>query len=162
MAAGADFAIAAKRNTAMWRAYAGIDQDHWVAAIDMPGAQVAACDYAPAGWPEGTTLVRRVAVAADDISGDPRARRRRTIPADQLRLALEGDLDQVYAVSFIVTNIPITTPPPAGPCQPGRTPPPASRCGSATTDIEERIKAKHGAALGHLPSGKPQLNTVWM
>ena len=31
------------------------------------------------------------------------------------------------------------------------------------TDIEERIKeAKHGAALGHLPSGKPQLNTVWM
>ena len=166
VAAGADFAIAAKRNTAMWRAYAGIDQDHWVAAIDMPGAQVAACDYAPAGWPEGTyTLVRRVAVAADDISGDPRARRRRTIPADQLKLALEGDLDQVYAVSFIVTNIPIYNTPTNGATLPAG----ADTATSVEvwfrhrTDIEERIKeAKHGAALGHLPSGKPQLNTVWM
>lgn len=102
-------------------------------------------DYAPAGWPEGTyTLVRRVAVAADDISGDPRARRRRTIPADQLKLALEGDLDQVYAVSFIVTNIPIYNTPTNGatPASPGRTPPPASRCGSATAPTSKNASKK--------------------
>jgi hypothetical protein len=51
--AGCDFAIAAKRNTAMWRAYAGIDPDAWVEAIGMPGAQVAAVGYGPDGWPAG-------------------------------------------------------------------------------------------------------------
>ena len=38
--AGADFAIAAKRNTAMWRAYAGIAENQWQPATGMPGAQV--------------------------------------------------------------------------------------------------------------------------
>jgi hypothetical protein len=51
---GCDFAVAAKRNTAMWRAYAGVAADAWVDAQGMPGAQVAGVDYAPAGWPEGT------------------------------------------------------------------------------------------------------------
>ena len=87
---GCDFAIAAKRNTAMWRAYACIETDAWVDAIGMPGAQVAAVDYAPAGWPDGTyTIVRRVRVEAEAISADPRSRRRRTIDKDQLALALE-------------------------------------------------------------------------
>ena len=58
---GCDFAIAAKRNTAMWRAYASIPQNAWVDGIDMPGAQIAAVDCAPAGWPEHTdTIVGRV------------------------------------------------------------------------------------------------------
>ena len=144
-------AIAAKRNTAMWRAYAGIDQDHWVAAIDMPGAQVAACDYAPAGWPEGTyTLVRRVAVAADDIRRSPRPAPAHH-PADQLKLAL-GDLDQVHAVSFIV--IPIYNTPPI--CH--NTPPASGWVPHRLTCIKE---AKHGAALA-TSLRKPQLNTVWM
>lgn len=69
---GCDFAIAAKRNTALWRAYATIPEAAWVDAIGMSGAQVAAVDYAPAGWPEGTyTIVRRVRVEAEDISADP-------------------------------------------------------------------------------------------
>ena len=40
VAEGCDFAIAAKRNTAMWRAYASISDDAWVDALGMPGAQV--------------------------------------------------------------------------------------------------------------------------
>jgi len=50
-------------------------------ARDMPGAQVSAVDYAPQGWPPGTyTIIRRVQVDTEEISGDARSRRRRTIP----------------------------------------------------------------------------------
>jgi hypothetical protein len=99
VAQGCDFAIAAKRNTAMWRAYASIHADAWVDAIGMPGAQVAAVDYAPAGWPDDTyTIVRRVRVEAEAISADPRSRRRRTIDKNQLALALEGTATHAYAV----------------------------------------------------------------
>ena len=157
--AGVDFAIAAKRNTALWRAYAGIAADQWTDAIDMDHAQVATCDYAPARWPPGTyTIVRRVPVAATDISADPRARRRRTIPTDQLTLALGGHIDQAYAVSFIVTNIPTYDN-----SDDGELITDIEHWFRHRTDIEERIRdAKHGAALRHLPSGKPELNTVWM
>jgi hypothetical protein len=161
---GCDFAIAAKRNTAMWRAYAGIDPDSWADAVGMGGAQVAAVDYAPAGWPTDTyTLVRRVRVDADDISADPRSRRRRTIDKAQLALALEGTATHAYAVSFIVTNIPAND-------RPGDT----DHADSDTildveawfrrrTDIEDRIReAKLGAALRKLPSGDQTINTVWM
>ena len=163
VAQGCDFAIAAKRNTAMWRAYASIQPDAGVEAIGMPGAQVAAVDYAPAGWPVHTyTIVRRVRVEAETISADPRSRRRRTIDKDQLALALEGTATHAYAVSFIVTNIPAND-------RPGDT------TGNAETileveawfrrptDIEDRIReAKLGAALRKLPSGDQSVNTVWM
>lgn len=163
VAEGCDFAIAAKRNTAMWRAYASIEPDAWVDAIGMPGAQVAAVDYGPAGWPEHTyTIVRRVRVDAEDISADPRSRRRRTIDKAQLALALEGTATHAYAVSFIVTNIPAND-------RPGDT------SGNAETileveawfrrrtDIEDRIReAKLGAALRKLPSGDHAINTAWM
>ena len=102
VAEGCDFAVAAKRNTAMWRAYASILEEAWVEAIGMPGAQVAAVDYAPAGWPEDSyTIVRRVRVDAEAISADPRSRRRRTIDPGQLALALKGTATHAYAVSFI-------------------------------------------------------------
>ena len=160
---GCDFAIAAKRNTAMWRAYGSIPADAWVDALEMPGAQVAAVDYAPAGWPQGTyTIVRRVRVDAEAISADPRSRRRRTIDPDQLALAIEGTATHAYAVSFIVTNIPAND----RPCD---------TTGNAEsvveveawfrrrTEIEDRIReAKLGAALRKLPSGSAAVNTVWM
>jgi hypothetical protein len=163
VAEGCDFAIAAKRNTAMWRAYASIPADAWVEAIGMAGAQVAAVDYAPAGWPEHTyTIVRRVRVEAEAISGDPRSRRRRTIDKAQLALALEGTATHAYAVSFIVTNIPAND-------RPGQH---AGHAGTIVevepwfrrrTDIEDRIReAKLGAALRHLPSGHHAVNSVWM
>jgi hypothetical protein len=109
--AGCDFAIAAKRNPALWQALATVPADAWTPAPDMHGAEVAACDHAPAGWPpDSYTIIRRVRVDASEVSADSRSRRRRTIPADQLALALGGQLDHVYAVSFLVTNLATSSP----------------------------------------------------
>jgi hypothetical protein len=157
--ASCDFAIAAKRNTAMWRAYAGIDEAQWVDADGMPGAQVAAVDYAPGGWPEDTyTIVRRARVDAEAISADPRSRRRRTIDPAQLALALEGTATHAYAVSFIVTNVPTYDDPAQG-----ETVRDVEGWFRRRTDIEDRIReAKLGAALRKLPSGSAAVNTVWM
>jgi hypothetical protein len=151
VAAGADFAIAAKRNRAVWRSLEAIPRKAWRKASGMRGAHVAVSDYAPAGWPPGTrTIVRRVRVAAGDVRSDTRSRRRRTIDPGQLALVLDGDADCCYAYSFIVTNL----------------------TGDARrieawfrkrADIEERIRdAKWGMALRHLPSGNATVNTVWM
>ena len=153
--AEADFAIAAKRNPALWRAYAAVPDSAWLPARDMPGAQVSAVDYAPQGWPPGTyTIIRRVRVDTEEISGDARSRRRRTIPKDQLQLALDGSVDHVWAVSFIVTNIPADD----GPNIVG-----IEAWFRCRTDIEDRIReAKLGAGLRHLPSADRGVNTVWM
>jgi Transposase DDE domain group 1 len=152
---GADFAIAAKRNTAMWRAYGAVPAGGWTPARDMPGAQVTAVDNAPAGWPPGSyTLIRRVRVDAADVSHDPRSRRRRTIPKDQLALVLGGDLDHTWAVSFIVTNLPAND---------GADIIGIEAWFRGRADIETRIKeAKLGAGLRHLPSGEPDTNATWM
>lgn len=155
--AGCDFAIAAKRNTAMWRAAAAIPDSEWVPAIGMHDTEVAACDYAPAGWPPGSyTIVRRVKIAAEDISADPRARRRRTIDKAQLALALDGDASHAYATSFIVTNLPVGE-------QVGRSVTDVEAWFRRRTDIEDRIReAKLGAGLSHLPSGRREPNAIWM
>ena len=156
--AGCDFAIAAKRNKAMWRAYAHIAEGAWVDALDMPGAQVAVSDYAPAGWPAGSrTIVRRVRIEADQVSSDSRSRRRRTIDPGQLALVLGGAATHAYAVSFIVTNIAITDD------EDGPNVREVEAWFRRRTDIEERIReAKLGAALRHLPSGHAAVNKVWM
>jgi hypothetical protein len=155
VAAGCDFAIGANRNPATWRAAAGVPEETWVDALGMKGAQIAVADYAPGGWPAGTRcLIRRVRHDAATISADPRARRRKTIPAEQLTLALDGDVEQVWAYSFIVTNLDISTPGNAAAVESWY---------RHRTDIEDRIRdAKHGAALRHLPSGDPAVNTAWM
>ena len=149
--AGADFAIAAARNPAVRAAIASIPRTAWRRAKGMPGAQVAAVDYAPAGWPAGTRMiVRRMRVQAAGISTDHRARRRRTFDPAQLALALRGQVGHAYAYSPIVTNL----------------------IGSAVAVeawfrdrawVEERIKdSKLGMALRHLPSGYAAANEVWM
>ena len=150
---GCDFAIAAKRNSAAWRALSAIPEATWQDARGMEDAQVAACDYAPAGWPDGTyTIVRRVKVPVEQLSADPRSRRRRTVQKDQLALALGGAADHVWAVSFIVTNIPANH---------------ADLIGLEAwfrnrTSIEERFReGKHGAGLNHLPSADADVNSVW-
>ncbi len=152
---GCDFSLGVTRNPAAWRAAAAIADGAWRKAKRMKGAQVAVCDYAPAGWPPGTvTVVRRVKVRACDISTDPRARRRRTIPKGQLALALDGLVEHVYAYSFIATNLDVSTPAKAVA---------AEAWHRMRTDIGDRIRdAKHGAALRHLPSGTQAANTVWM
>ena len=98
--------------------------------------------------------MRRVRVHAGDLSADPRSRRRRTIDPAQLALALDGDLDAVWAVSFIVTTIPYYTPGDAVEVE---------AWFRRRTDIEDRIReAKLGAALRHPPSGHVEINRVWM
>lgn len=153
--ADCDFSLGVTRNPAAWRAAAAIPQGAWRKAKRMKGAQVAVCDYAPAGWPAGTAcVVRRVKVRATDVSTDPRARRRRTIPKGQLALALDGLVEHVYAYSFIATNLDVSTPAKAVAVEAWH---------RMRTDIEDRIRdAKHGAALRHLPSGSRAANTVWM
>lgn len=150
-----DFALGVRRGAAVWRALARVPASAWAPAAGMPGADVAVTDYRPAGWPEGTVcLVRRVRHRAGDLSADPRARRRRTIPQDQLALALDGELDTVYGYSFIATNLPADTPAQAVAIE-------AWYRGRA--DIEDRFRdAKHGAALIHLPSGDASVNTAWL
>ncbi len=104
LAAGADFAIALKRNRAVWRSVAAVSDDAWEDCFDMPGAQAAFCDYAPSRWPEGTrTVVRRVRVDPNQVRSDPRSRRRRTIHPDQF--ALDGQATDIYAYSFIAANL---------------------------------------------------------
>jgi hypothetical protein len=155
IAAGCDFAIGANRNPATWRAAAAVPEQAWVEADGMTGAQVAVAAYTPAGWPLGTRcLIRRVRHEATVISADPRARRRKTIPSEQLALALDGDVDTVWAYSFIVTNLDVSTPAKAAAVESWY---------RHRTDIEDRIRdAKHGAALRHLPSGNAAVNTAWM
>src|SRR6266487_5221770 len=152
---GCGFSLGVTRNKAAWRAAAAIPSDEWTPAIGMKGAQVAVACYTPAGWPPDTAcVVRRVRIRAGDISTDPRARKRRTIPTDQLALALDGLVDEVCGYSFIATNLDVSTPAKAAALEAWH---------RMRTDIEDRIRdAKHGAALRHLPSGSRVVNAVWM
>ena len=141
------FAIGAKRITSMWKALAGIAEDAWRDAIDMAGAQVAVSPYHPADWPDSTVLlVRRVKLDPDQVSADPRSRRRRTLHPDQRALPIP-ELEQepaIYAYSFICTNMDVSTPARAGACE---------HWYRHRTAIENIFRdSKHGAALRHLPS----------
>ncbi len=151
------FAIGAKRITSMWKALAGIGEDAWRDAIDMEGAQVAVSGYKPADWPDGTVLlIRRVKLDPDQVSADPRSRRRRTLHPDQRALPMP-ELEQepaIYAYSFICTNLDVSTPARAAA---------AEHWYRHRTSIENIFRdSKHGAALRHLPSGYEQVNTAWM
>ena len=156
-AAGMEFAIGAKRITTMWKALAGIADDAWRDAIDMQNAQVAVSPYRPGGWPGGTVLlVRRVRLDPEQVSADPRSRRRRTLHPDQRALPipeLEAE-PAIYAYSFILTNRDVSTPARAVACE---------HWYRHRTSIENIFRdSKHGAALRHLPSGYEQVNTAWM
>ncbi|HEX9177418.1 MAG TPA: IS1380 family transposase [Mycobacterium sp.] len=155
--AGIGFAIGAKRVTTMWRALAGIAETDWRAAIDMPDAQVAVSDYAPADWPPDTRLlIRRVRLWPDQVSADPRSRRRGTLHPDQraLPLAELADADAIYAYSFILTSLDVSTPDQAAAVE---------HWYRHRTSVENIFRdSKHGAALRHLPSGNKQVNTAWM
>jgi hypothetical protein len=92
------------------------------------------------------TIIRPVKIPLDQLSEDPRSRPRRTVAKDQLALALGGAADHVWAVSFIVTNIPAD----AGDYVA------LEAWFRNRTSIEERFRAaKHGGALNHLPPTLP-------
>ncbi len=74
------FAIGAERIAPLWRLLAGLADDDWRDAIDMDGAQVAVAEYCPDWWPANTRLlIRRVFLDPEQVSPDPRSRRRRTL-----------------------------------------------------------------------------------
>lgn len=147
---GCDFAIAVKRTTAVWRAERKIPDGAWRKAIGME-AEVAECDYVPSGWPERSrTICRRVKVDRDEVSGDQRSRRRRTIDPNQLKLLEAGETDHVYAYSFIVTNLTGTLLS-------------IEAWFRKRALVEEKIKdSKLGMAMRHMPSGYETVNALWM
>jgi hypothetical protein len=109
---GIAFAIGAKRIAPLWRLLAGIGEDDWTDAIDMDGAQVAVADYRPAWWPSATRLlIRRVHLSPEQVSADPRSRRRRTLHPDQRALPLPelATAGAIYAYSFVLTNLDMST-----------------------------------------------------
>jgi hypothetical protein len=86
----------------MWEARRHISPMSW-----RPAQEMAERPVVPTGW-EGEPLrllVRRVRVEAEEISQSSRSRRRRTIPKQQLRLALKGVVGHTYSYFFIVTDL---------------------------------------------------------
>ena len=151
------FAIGAKRIAPLWRLLGGLAEDAWHDAIEMDGAQVAVADYCPDWWPANTKLlIRRVALDPAQVSADPRSRRRRTLHPDQRALPFPelASADVIYAYSFILTNLDVSTPDKAVA---------AEHWYRHRTTVENLFRdSKIGAALRHLPSGYPQVNTAWM
>jgi hypothetical protein len=150
LALGCDYAIAVKRTEAVWRAERNIPDGNWRRAKDMD-AEVSECDYRPSNWPEGARVIcRRVKVTADELSCDPRSRRRRTLDPNQLSLLSSCEVAYAYAYSFIITSL-----------------------SGDIVDIEawfrmralveEKIKdSKLGLAMRHMPSGYEAVNVMWM
>jgi len=151
------FAIGAKRIAPLWRLLGGIPEDAWHDAIGMDGAQVAVAQYCPDWWPADTRLlIRRVLLDPAQVSADPRSRRRRTLHPDQRALPFPELAAQpaVYAYSFILTNLDVSSPDKAAA---------AEHWYRHRTTVENIFRdSKLGAALRHLPSGYPQVNTAWM
>lgn len=150
------FAIGAKRIAPLWRLLSGIDEDAWTGATDMSGAQVAVANYRPTDWPEGTGLIiRRVRLDPSQVSADARSRRRRTLHPDQRALPLDelAAAEAIYAYSFILTDLDVSTPEQATA---------AEHWYRHRTSVENVFRdGKHGAALCHLPSGYPEINRAW-
>jgi len=150
------FTFSATRTSLMWSKLAEIAQDDWEDAIDMNGAEVAEVPFTPEGWKHEQLrlIVRRVPVtAAEVLAGSPKARRRKTIPPEQLQMVLEGQLESTYAYSFIVTDIPAND----------KTTTELELFHRQRAQIEERFKdAKLGQALRHLPSGDLNANRLWL
>jgi Transposase DDE domain group 1 len=150
------FTLSATRTSTMWARLAEIDDGAWKDAIDMRGAQVAELAFTPEGWRDEPLrlIVRRVPVsAAELLAGSPKARRRKTIPPEQLQMVLDGQLDSTFAYSFIVTDIPADE----------KTAVEVEHFHRQRAQIEERFKeAKLGQALRHLPSGKLAANRLWL
>jgi hypothetical protein len=158
---GMVFAIGVKRNAAVWRAAAAVPDSAYVPVIGMDDTEVAVIGYAPKGWPPDLVcLARRTRIPADQVSRDPRARKRRTIPKDQLALALDGQVDHVYGYSFILTNRPVHTPDGGIDAEALAE---TEHWYRHRTDIEALNRdGKHGAALRHMPSADAGVNRVWM
>jgi hypothetical protein len=149
---GVSFSISVPRGQAIWRALEAIGEDEWAPAIDFPDAEVAEVAYAPEGWEHEPLrlVVRRVAFAAEGLASDPRARRRRSIPTEQLSLVDSGEASVVYGYSFCLTDMP-------------GAPELVEHHHRRRAQIEERIKDhKLGVSLRHLPASDLAANRTWL
>jgi Transposase DDE domain group 1 len=151
------FAIGAKRIAPLWRLLAGLAEEDWHEAIEMDNAQVAVAQYCPDWWPADTRLlIRRVLLDPEQVSSDPRSRRRRTLHPDQRALPIPelASAGAIYAYSFILTNLDVSAPDKAAAVE---------HWYRHRTTVENLFRdSKLGAALRHLPSGYPQVNLAWM
>jgi hypothetical protein len=147
------FTVSVPRNQAMWKALAEIGEDAFTDALQMPGAQVAEITYTPQAWKHEPLrlIIRRTVFSAAQIARLKGSRRLKTIHPDQLKLALDGQLDEVYGYSFILTDMHWA---------------PASWIEyfhRHRAQVEERLKdTKLGQALRHMPSGDENANRVWL
>jgi hypothetical protein len=145
------------RTAPLWRLLVGIAEDDWRDAIDMDGAQVAVAPYCPDWRPADTRLlIRRVALDPEQVTADPRSRRRRTLHPDQRALPIPelAGAGAIYAYSFILTNLDASSPDKAAA---------AEHWYLYRATVENLFRdSKLGAALRHLPSGYPQVNVAWM
>jgi hypothetical protein len=164
IARGVEFAIGAKRTKPAIAAAQRVPDHAWTPAVGMDETEVAVIDYLPGTWPGDAGIAcvaRRTRIPTDQIPTG-RARKRRTIPSEQLELALEGRLDAVFGYSFFLTNLNV------GEAEDD----PEDHAEKLAevewwyrhrTDIEALNRdAKHGAALRHLPSADRRVNSVWM
>lgn len=96
-------------------------------------------------------IIRRTVFGAAQIAKLKGSRRLKTIHPDQLQLALDGQLDEVYGYSFILSDLhwPHTLW--------------IEYFHRHRAQVEERLKdTKLGQALRHLPSGDEHANRVWL
>lgn len=150
---GASFSVSMRRTGPMWRILDQIDPDAWQNAIGMDDAEVAETSYSPSSWAHEPLrlLIRRVRYdALRLLDSAPAARRRRTIPATQIALALSGDLGSVYGYSFILTDLQGDTAA-------------VEHHHRQRAQIEERFKeAKLGQAMRRMPCKNIHQNRFWM
>ena len=153
-AEAAGFTVSVPRSQAMWAKLGEIPDTAWQEAIEMEGAQVAETTYTPGGWEAEPLrlIVRRVPFSAAQIAaGSVNARRRKTIPPEQLALALDGEVASVFGYSFILTDLH------------ERDAVTVEHFHRHRAQIEERLKeTKLGQALRHLPSGNEDANRLWL
>jgi hypothetical protein len=148
---GVGFTCSLKRTPVLHRRRLEIPRRAWRPALQMPQAEIAETTYAHEDWRHEPLrlIVRRVRVPAEELSEDPRSRRRRTVPKAQLELALAGRVEYVYAYSFILTDL-------EGDAAE------IEHWHRQRAQIEERVKeAKLGDGLLHFPLGALDANRVW-
>ncbi len=151
--AGCDFAIAAKRNSACWRPCAAVGQGTWTRPGHdrrrgrglrlRSGRPAGHLTPTPSSAGSGSTLPRSPPTPGPGGGTQ----------SPTSTLALDGQLDHVYAVSFLVTNLPVSNDADIVAVE-------AWFLGRVA--IEERFReAKPGAGLRHLPVGDRTVDTVW-
>lgn len=107
-----EFAIGAKRTRPLITAAQQVPEHAWIPAVGMEDTEVAVVDYLPGSWPKDAgiaCIARRTRIPVERIPTG-RARKRRTIPTEQLTLALQGRLEAVFGYSFILTNLDLADP----------------------------------------------------